>query len=166
MVDDRRAEEGGVALLAGLGEVAEARVAGGVLEVERLLAGTDQADQALARGHADLADGVLVEALGGHQHEAVALRIEQVHRADLGAHGCAHALDDDRQGGVQIPGGVDLLDDLAQRVEHGQRGVAPSSSRWSGGGGQSRSGRRGASSFRARRYTSRLKETTWPSGYQ
>lgn len=48
MVDDRRAEERRVALLAGLGEIAVARVGGGVLQVERLLAGADQADQAFA----------------------------------------------------------------------------------------------------------------------
>jgi hypothetical protein len=96
VVDDRRAEEGGVALLAGLGKVAVARVVGGVFQVQRLLAGADQADQTFVGGHADLADGALVEALGGHQHEAVGFRVEQVDRADLAAHGLLDPLHDDR----------------------------------------------------------------------
>lgn len=118
MVDDRRAEERRVALLAGLGEIAVARVGGGVLQVERLLAGADQADQAFAGSHADLADGTLVEAFGGHQDETLGLGVEQVHRADLGTHGFLDPLHDDAQRRLQILGGVHFLDDLAQRVEH------------------------------------------------
>ncbi|KAF1067774.1 MAG: hypothetical protein GAK45_01571 [Pseudomonas citronellolis] len=124
VVDDRRAEERGVALLASLGEVAIARVLGGVLQVQRLFPGTDQADQAFVRRHAHLADGALVQTLGGHQHEAVALRVEQVHRAHLGAHGLLDPLHDDAQRRLEILGGVHFLDDLTQRVEHAQ-GLTP-----------------------------------------
>ncbi|MNO83764.1 hypothetical protein D3C76_750860 [compost metagenome] len=119
VVDDRRAEEGGVALLAGLGEVAVARVFGGVLQVERFLAAADQADQALVRRHAHLADGALVQAIGRHQHEAVGVRIQQIDRADLRPHRLLDALHDDAQRRLEILGGVDFLDDLTQRVEHG-----------------------------------------------
>ena len=156
VVDDRRAEEGGVALLAGFGEVAVARVFGGVFEVERLLAGANQAHQTLVGGHADLADSLLVQALGGHQDETVGFRIKQVDRTDLAAHGLAHPLHNDAQRRLEILGGVYFLDDLAQGIEHG------STLNWL----QSRTSRRGASSLRARRYTSRLNVTTCPRGYQ
>ncbi len=119
VVDDRCAEEGGEALFTGFGEVAITRVIGGVFQVQRLFPGTDQADQAFVGGHADLADGALVQALGGHQHEAVGLRVEQVDRADLAAHGLFHAQDNDPQRRLEIFGGVHFLDDLAQRIEHG-----------------------------------------------
>ncbi|MNQ77837.1 hypothetical protein D3C85_927280 [compost metagenome] len=119
VVDDRRTEEGGITLLAGFGEVAVARVFGGVLQIERLLAGADQADQTLVGRHADLADGALVQAVGGHQDEAVALRVEQVDRADLAAHGLLDPLHDDAQGRLEILGSINFLDDLAQRIEHG-----------------------------------------------
>ncbi|MCY1450607.1 hypothetical protein D9M71_674300 [compost metagenome] len=119
MVDDRRAEEGGVAFLAGLGEVAVAGVFGGVFQVERFFPGTDQADQALARRHAHLADGALVQTLGRHQYEAIGFHVQQVDRAHLGAHGLLHPLHDDAQRRLEILGGVHFLDDLAQRIEHG-----------------------------------------------
>ncbi|MCY1423940.1 hypothetical protein D9M71_396680 [compost metagenome] len=119
VVDDRRTEEGGEALFTGFGEVAVTGVVGGVLEVQRLLAGTHQADEAFVGCHADLADGALVQALGGHEHEAVGLRVQQVDRADLAAHGLLDPLHDDRQRRLQVLGGVHFLDDLAQRVEHG-----------------------------------------------
>ena len=91
---------------------------GGVFEVERLFARTNQADQALVGRHADLADGFLVQALGGHQHKAVGFRIEQVDRADLAAHGLAHPLHDNAQRRLEVLGGVYFLDNLAQRIEH------------------------------------------------
>lgn len=119
VVDDRGAKEGGETFFTGFGEVAITGVIGGVLEVQRLLAGTYQADEAFVGCHADLADGALVQALGGHEHEAVGFRVQQVDRADLAAHGLLDPLHDDRQRRLQILGGVHFLDDLAQRVEHG-----------------------------------------------
>ena len=122
MVDDRCTEEGGVAFLAGLGKVAVAGMAGSVFEVQRFFAATDQADQTFAGRHADLADGALVEAIGGHQHETVGFRVEQVDRADLAAHRFLDPLHDDRQRRLEILGGVYFLDDLAQRIEHARLG--------------------------------------------
>ncbi|MDT4819800.1 hypothetical protein FQZ97_529260 [compost metagenome] len=119
VVDDRGAKEGGETLFTGFGEVAVTGVIGGVLEVQRLFAGAHQAHQAFVGGHADLADGALVQALGGHEHETVGLRVQQVDRADLAAHGLLDPLHDDRQRRLQVLGGVHFLDDLAQRVEHG-----------------------------------------------
>ena len=89
-----------------------------MFEVERLFAGADQADQALVGGHADLADGFLVQALGGHQHKAIAFRVEQVDRADLTAHSLAHSLHDNAQRRLEVLGGIYFLDNLAQRIEH------------------------------------------------
>ncbi|MCY1527465.1 hypothetical protein D9M68_625330 [compost metagenome] len=119
VVNDRGAEEGGITLLAGFSEVTVTRVFGGILQVERLFTGTDQADQAFVGRHADLADGALVQALGGHQHETIGLRIEQVDRADLAAHGLFDPQHDDAQRRLQVLGGIYFLDDLAQRIEHG-----------------------------------------------
>ncbi|KPB88226.1 Unknown protein sequence [Pseudomonas syringae pv. maculicola] len=119
VVDNRRAEERGVAFLTGLGEVAITRVICGVFEIQRFFARTDQADQAFIRRHADFADGALVEAFGSHQDKAVDLGIEQVDRADLAAHGLLDAQHNNAQRRLEILGGVNFLDDLAQRIEHG-----------------------------------------------
>ncbi len=91
VVNDRCAQEGGITLFTGLGKVAIARVVSSVFQVQRLFAGTHEANQTFVRRHADLADGPLVQALGGHQHEAVGFRIEQIDRADLAAHGLLDA---------------------------------------------------------------------------
>jgi len=121
VVDDRRTEKGGITFLAGFGEVAIAWVFGGVFEVERLFAGADQADQAFVGRHADLADGALVEAFGGHQDEAFGFRIEQIDRADLATHGLPDSQHDDAQRRLEVLGGIHFLDNLAQRAEHAQR---------------------------------------------
>ncbi len=139
VVDDGHPEEGGIALLAGLGKVAETGMRGGVFEVHRLLADTDITDQTLVAGQAHHPDGALVQALGGHQLIAIGIGIEQIDRANVGLHRLAHPLDDDIQRGGQVLGGVDLLNDTPQRTEHVQHQL--NSSR----------GSRGASSFMARR---------------
>ncbi len=133
VVDDRRTEEGGIAFFARLGEVAVARVFGGMFKVERLLARAHQADQALVGGHADLADGLLVQAFGGHQDEAIRFRIEQVDRADLAGHGLPNPQHNDAQRRLEVLGGVHFLDNLAQRAEHAQR-LSPVSPAPSGAG--------------------------------
>ncbi len=119
VVDDRGAQEGGEALLAGLGEVPVARVRGGIFEVKGFFAGAYQPDQAFVGGHADLADRALVQPFGGHQHEPVGFRVQQVDRADLAGHGLFDTQDNDPQRRLEIFGGVYFLDDLAQRIEHG-----------------------------------------------
>lgn len=119
VVDDRRAQEGGITLFTGLGKVAIARVIGGVFEVQRFFTGAHQADQAFVGRHADLADRTLVQALGGHQHKTVGLWIKQIDRADLTAHGLFDAQHNNPQRRLEILGGVNFLDDLAQRIEHG-----------------------------------------------
>ncbi len=119
VMDDRRAQERGVALFTGFGEIAITRVICSVFEIQRFFARTDQTDQAFIRCHADFADGALVEALGSHQDKAVDLGIEQVDRADLAAHGLLDAQHNNAQRRLEILGGVNFLDDLAQRIEHG-----------------------------------------------
>ncbi|MNZ45058.1 hypothetical protein D3C78_626990 [compost metagenome] len=135
VVDDRCTQEGRETLLARFSEVAVTWVISGVFQVQRLFPGTDQTNQAFVGGHADLADGSLVEAFGGHQHEAVGFRVEQVDRADLAAHGLLDAQDNDPQRRLEIFGGVHFLDDLAQRIEHGS-GSNSVVSRASAGAGQ------------------------------
>lgn len=119
VVNDRRPEERRVALFTGLGEVTVARVIRGVFEVQGFFTRADQADQTFVGCHADFTDRALVQALGGHQHEAVGLWIKQVDRADLAAHGLFDAQHNNPQRRLEILGGVNFLDDLAQRIEHG-----------------------------------------------
>ncbi|GBH20923.1 UDP-N-acetylmuramyl pentapeptide synthase [Pseudomonas syringae pv. actinidiae] len=119
VVDDRRPQKRGITLFTGLGEVAITRVIRGVFEVQRFFARTDQTNKAFVRRHADFADGTLVEAFGGHQHKTVHFGIEQVDRADLAAHGLLDAQHNNAQRRLEILGGVNFLDDLAQRIEHG-----------------------------------------------
>src|SRR3546814_8889867 len=57
--------------------VAVTGVLGGMFEVERFLASPHQTDETLVRGHADFANGLLVQAFGGHQHKASGFRIER-----------------------------------------------------------------------------------------
>ncbi len=139
MVNDRHAEERGVALFSGLGEIAESGMRRGIFQIDRLLAGTDIADQTFVGSQADDTHRALVQTFGGHQHVAGRVGIKQIHRAHFGAHGATHALHDNVQGASQIPCGIDLLNDAAQRSEHAQHSVS------------SPRGRRGASSFIARR---------------
>ena len=142
VVDDRCTEKGGVALLAGLGEVAVARMFGGVFEVERLLTGAHQAHQTLVGRHADLADGALVETFGGHQDEAFGFRIEQIDRADLAAHGLLTL-------STMMPNAA--LRSLAAFTSWTILRSVPSMLRGFLPIFQSRTGRRGASSLSARR---------------
>ena len=82
----RHAEKSVEALLAGLGKILVARMADRVGHVHRLVLFEHQPDQSLAEAHRDLADRFAIEADGGAQHDSLALRIEQVERADLGLH--------------------------------------------------------------------------------
>ncbi|MNW61129.1 hypothetical protein D3C74_391650 [compost metagenome] len=90
-----------------------------VFEVQGFFTRADQTDQTFVGCHADLADRALVQALGGHQDEAVGLGIKQIDGADLTAHGLFYAQHNDPQRRLEILGGVNFLDDLAQRIEHG-----------------------------------------------
>ncbi len=119
VVNDRRTEERGVTLFAGFGKVAVTRVIGRVFEVQGFFTRPHQAHQTFIGRHADLADGALVQALGGHQHQTVGLGVQQVNRADLAAHGFLDAQHNNPQRRLEILGGVNFLDDLAQRIEHG-----------------------------------------------
>eukprot|EP01136_Pigoraptor_vietnamica_P039767 Opistho-1_new@10917 len=119
VVDDWRPEERSVALFTGFGEVAVARVIRGVFEVQGFFTRADQTHQTFIGRHADLANRALVQALGGHQHKAVGLGVKQVDRADLAAHGLFDAQHNNPQRRLEILGGVNFLDDLAQRIEHG-----------------------------------------------
>ena len=119
VVNDRCTEERGVTLFAGFGKVAITRVIGRVFKVQGFFTRPHQAHQTFIGRHADLADRALVQALGGHQHKTVGLGVQQVNRADLAAHGFLDAQHNNPQRRLEILGGVNFLDDLAQRIEHG-----------------------------------------------
>ncbi len=119
VVDDRHPEKGLEDLLARILDVFVVRMRFGIFEVERLLAPRHVANQSLVQGQAHLPLELLVQALGGHEHIAIVLRIMDVHRTHLGAHRIAHAPHDDLQGLRQIARGDHLLHDAAQRFQHG-----------------------------------------------
>jgi hypothetical protein len=85
-VMNRHAEKSMEALLAGLGKIFVALMADGVGHVNRLVFFQDKADQSLVQPHRNLADRFAIEADSGAQHDSLALRIEEVERADLGLH--------------------------------------------------------------------------------
>ncbi len=82
---DRHAEEGSVRVFARLRPVGEARMFGGVGQVDRFGAVGDEADQALAPAHARVVDGFAVQAFGGEQLQRIA-GAAQIDRADFGDH--------------------------------------------------------------------------------
>src|SRR5690606_37770794 len=113
---------------------------------------------------------------------AVTLRAQQIDGADLGAEGFLDVVHDDTQRLLEGAGGGDILNDAPQGGQHppapGEGGTgaragfsrAPPQARAvpspAARHGLSRYGRWGASSSNACRYTSRLKSTTWQTGYQ
>src|SRR5579862_966495 len=85
----RDAEKSMEALLAGLGKIFVALMADRVGHVDRLVFLEHQPDQSLVETHRNFADRFAIEPDGGAEHEPLALRIEEIERADLGFHaGC------------------------------------------------------------------------------
>gem|GEM_PF-6980252 len=171
---DRGAEEGVVRLLADVGDVLVTGVARGVVEVERLGALGHQADQPLVHGQGDPTDRGPGQALGRHQHK---LRIlpshlvtgHQIDRADGHLETVAHAAHNGLQRRVQIRRAAHFTDDVAQGIEDHPPSARtrPSASQPQASGCPPSPGKiRGASSCKARVYTSRLNVTTSSSGSQ
>ena len=94
LLGDRHAEERVVALLAGLGEVLVARVRQRIDDHHRLVLLDDHAGEAFVDAHRHLADGGALETGGRPQRQPLILGIEEVERADLGAHLLGDDLDD------------------------------------------------------------------------
>ena len=118
VVDDGHAKEGMKAFLAGLGEIFEARVGGGIGQIERLFALADQADQALRGVQPHGADGLGIQAIAGHEDVFTPLLVLEVDRADFHPHRPLDAGDDDLQGLIQVLGIGDFLNDAPQRIQH------------------------------------------------
>src|SRR6266850_944226 len=85
-VENRDAKKSVVALLASLGKILVARMTDRVGHVNRFVLLQNQPHQPFADTHRDLADRFAIEADGGAQDYALALRIEKVERAYLGLH--------------------------------------------------------------------------------
>ncbi len=83
-IDDRHAEKRAVRILAGFREVLESGMGGRVGEDLRFEPFGDQAGQAFGQPHADAADAVAAQADGGGEHQARAVGLQQVDRADVG----------------------------------------------------------------------------------
>ena len=122
---ERHPKEGAVALLAGLGKVLVARVAGCVPDGDRLALFDDEAGQALLHRHGHRLDRFGLEAHGGFEPKQIDL--QEVDRADLGAHPVRHELDDLVQ---QLPQRVGPGDDLADDLQGGELFAGHKPSRW------------------------------------
>jgi len=118
MVDDGHAQEGAETFLAGLREVAVTRMGLGVLEIDRLLAGTHQADKPLRGRNPDLPDRILVEPFSRLQDIAAGLLVIEVNGADFRLHGCLNPGGNGIQGLLQVVDTVQFLNDTAQRAQH------------------------------------------------
>ena len=137
------------------------RVTEGIFQINGFRSLPDQPHDTLCHGETDLADRLLIQPLGCPQHIALLHWIQQKDGAHLRAHGALNAAHDQIQHRLQIRGRTDFLYNLAQCTQHAHGALlslrqAPASSR----------ARRGDNSFIASRYTSRLKDTTCPRGYQ
>jgi ribosomal protein S14 len=92
--DKRCGEERGVALLAGFREVAKVGVVLGAVQREWLTRVGDLPDEPFTAGQSHIADGTLLEPLGGSQHEAVRAGLAQVDRADVRVETLGDQVDD------------------------------------------------------------------------
>ena len=93
-----------IALLAGLGKIFVARMADRVGNVDRRVLLDNQPDQPFVDPHRHFADRIAIEADRRAQHQALALRIEQVERADLGLHSAGDRVDNLVEGLAQVVG--------------------------------------------------------------
>ena len=118
LVDDRHTEECVVQLFTNTGKELEAGVVFGILQVDRLFTFGHQAHQPFTGGQAGHTDQVLVETFGGTKHVTTRGQVTHIDTAHLGAHGIAHTPHNDFEGIVQALCGIDLLDNMAQRLKH------------------------------------------------
>ena len=102
----RHAEESVIALLAGLGKIFVARMTDRVGDADRLALFDDHPDQSLIGAHRDFADRFAIESDSGAQDEPLALRIEQVERADLDLHPLGNRGNDFIEGLAQVRRGL------------------------------------------------------------
>ena len=169
VLGDGDPQEGVIALLPSDRKILVAGVVGGVVHVDGLCTLGHQAHQALRKAESHRESGLRVEPLGGHQHQLTPAGGHQIHRTDIDLEGPFHPLDDDVQDPRQAVGGIDLLYDAAQDIQHGhgrlgaamcralaprQGGPAPQRApsdqrNLPGRAGGRLSNNRGASSFRA-----------------
>ncbi len=112
---ERHAEEGVERVLPRLGPVGEARVQGGVGQVQGPSEPKDLADQALPRPKAGDVYGLGVQALGGEQLE-LARGATEVDRAHLRHHGVGDDADDLVQAALSRAAARHHLADLAQQT--------------------------------------------------
>ncbi len=118
LVDDGHAKEARKAFLPSLGKIPKLRMTRRILEIQRLLPLADQADQALAQTQRHDTHGLGTQTDGVHQHQTIALAVEQIDGTDIGAHRLADAAHHGGQRGIQATGAVDFLNDAAKGIEH------------------------------------------------
>ncbi len=84
ILDDGRAEEAPVALLASLVNEHVARMSGGIIQIHWLRALADQANEAAIQGQAHAPHGTGLEAIGGLEHMLALFEIGEIDGADIG----------------------------------------------------------------------------------
>jgi hypothetical protein len=83
-IDHRHAQEGRVGILAGLVEVLEPRMLRRVLDHERTYLLSDETGQPLSDAHPHTADALGTQPDRRCQHQRRAIRLQQIHGADVG----------------------------------------------------------------------------------
>ena len=121
LLDQRDAQEGVVGVLAGLAEVLEPRMLGGVLDHDRPELLGHEARQALVHPHPHPADALGAEADRRRQHQVRPVGLDQVDRADVGLEPLLDQLDDVGQRLRRLPFLGDQAADLVRRQERRAR---------------------------------------------
>jgi hypothetical protein len=120
ILDDGRAEEPVILLLAGIRDALVARMIDRVVQVDRLGALADQPDQPSAQLQTHPADRLRAQPVGRMQDMPTVVEVVEIDRADIGPDRLLYTLDDDGECALEIRGVVDLLHDAAKRFEHGR----------------------------------------------
>ena len=92
VVNHRHAQEGFEFFFFRFGNVDIARVIARLFEVHRFRTLRDKTNKAFFRRQTGLANGTGVQALGGHQHVAAQILVEEIDGTDARAHRVLHAL--------------------------------------------------------------------------
>ncbi len=118
MMNNGHPKESVIPLLAGFREIAITGMIRGIIQVERFGALGNQSDQTFIEFKPYKTNGFRKQAITGHQYQFTRFLIDQINGTNIHQQGRLHPLDDNRQRLIQVTGGIHLLDNAAQNIEH------------------------------------------------
>jgi len=118
VLDNRNTEETMIGDLAGIGDKQVTRMAGGIIQVNRFSALTNQPDEAPVHWQSDLSHRLPAQSVGSAQHMVSHFVISEIDRADIGFYGKFNLPHDHLQRAIQIRCAVHLLDDSVKNFKH------------------------------------------------